>query len=97
MIQDSAQPIDIDGRGQLPCFPGGLFRCHVVGRTKNRRGESKATVLIERFGQTEICDVRLTLQIHEDVRRLQITMQDAALMSVMNRAANFDEQPDALA
>ena len=52
---------------------------------------------MERFRQTEVDDLRrrFTAQLaHQDVRRFQVTVQDSALVRVINRPADWNQQAD---
>ena len=44
------------------------------------------------LGQTEIRDIRLVMLGHEDIRRLDVPVQDRPLMGVMNGACNLGDQ-----
>ncbi len=44
------------------------------------------------LGQTEVSHVRLAGSIEQDIGRLQIAMQDAALVGIMHRAGDGREQ-----
>ena len=48
---------------------------------------------LEPFGQAEIRHMRLSLFVHQNVCRLQVAVQDAALMRVMHRLGHDGHEP----
>src|SRR5262249_62027293 len=57
-----------------------LLRRHVCRRARDVASCVSCSVT-DRDGQTEVHDSRATAAVHHDVRGLQISMQDAALVS----------------
>ena len=52
----------------------------------------RSQVGVDRAGQAEVEDLRLSRRIDEDVRRLQIAMDDALLVRVLDGVADLREQ-----
>jgi hypothetical protein len=69
-----------------------LFGRHVAGRAEDRRGVREAAAALDDFRETEIREMRLALDIDENIRGLEVTVQHAALMCVMNRARDKRHQ-----
>ena len=51
-------------------------------------GLGQLAVPLDPLGQAEVGDVGLALGIEQDVRRLQVAVQDAALVGVVDRAGD---------
>ena len=49
--------------------------------------------LTQDFGQPKVRKMRFAILINENVSRLQVAVQDAALMGVMNGPRHFLHQP----
>ena len=90
-VKDGAETVDIHGRREV-LLGGGLFGGHVLRGADN--GPSARQFIAaraggfrraERLGQAEIGDVRLAGGVHQDVRRFDVAMEDAALVGVMHR------------
>ena len=45
---------------------------------------------LDRLRQAEVGDVRIAVRVDEDVARLEVAMQDAALMGMMDRPGDLD-------
>ena len=78
-----------------------LFGAHVLRRADQRPEFRVQRVLGQRvrhgFGDTEVDDLRhrtIILQRHQDIRWLQIAMDDSLLVGVLNALADLDEQID---
>src|SRR6266511_1024837 len=52
----------------------------------------QAAVMFDQLGQAKVRHVRAPFSIHQNVAGLEVTVQDATLMRVMNRASNRGEQ-----
>src|SRR5262249_34220146 len=73
-------------------FAGRLLGRHVRGCADHFAGKGEAAVALDALGQTEVGDVRLPSPIYQNVSWLQIAMQDAALMRVVNGIGDFGEE-----
>jgi len=65
------------------------FRREVIGRADGCLGAIIS--MLEDSSDAEIADFNLTALSHEDVLRLQVTMQDLAVMDVLNGEGHLDE------
>ena len=64
---------------------GGLFGRQVVRRAQHLPGHGQFRIALQPPGQAEVHHVRLVLRVNQDVGGLQVAMQDAALMGVVDR------------
>ena len=48
---------------------------------------------VDPLGQAEVGDVRLALLVQQDVRRLQVAVEDAALVGMVDRLGDDGDQP----
>ena len=90
-IKHRAQAIDIRARRQTAA----TFR--LLGRDVGRRSEdgecaSDPGVALDQLGETEVTEQRLAASIEQHVARLDVAMQDAALMRVMHRARELHHE-----
>ena len=70
-------------------FAGGLLGRHVRGRAEQRAGEraGRDRVGVDALGDAEVGDVRDAVDVEEDVRGLQVAMEHAAAVAVVDGAA----------
>ena len=85
-VEDRSQTVRVCSRGELPGTARGLFRRHISRRAEHGSADGQTRVILHQFGQSEIGDVRLALIVEEDIGRLQVAVQNAALMRVVNCA-----------
>ena len=52
-----------------------------------------SSAALHALGQAEVGDVRLARRVEQDVGRLQVAVQDAALVGVMHRPRHRRQQP----
>src|SRR5262249_23311980 len=71
-----------------------LLRRYVTGRTENSQAVGEIANGVEPCGQTEIAHHRLPVSIEQNIRRLEIAMQNPFGMGVLNRMADFSHQCD---
>ena len=50
-------------------------------------------VAVDPLGQAEVGDVGLALLVEQDIGRLQVAVEDAALVGVMDRLGDDGDQP----
>src|SRR5439155_20206072 len=91
MVENCAQSIHIAVPAHLAALRTGLLRRHEVRRTEHLAGHGNAGVTIEPLGQAKVRDARLIARVHEDVRWLEIAVQDALAVRVVN---GFGGEPD---
>src|SRR5258707_676052 len=72
------------GRAEFAHPAGRLFGGHVAGRAQDRTGASLARIAAQSLGQPEVGHVRLVVGVDQNIGRLQIAMQDAVAVRVMN-------------
>ena len=98
-VQQHAKAVDVGARVDVLAGQAELLRTHVGGRADElpeAGGEGLlGQGLLDRLGNTEVDDFRgrpAILQRDEYVRRLEVAMDDAFLVRVLNGAADLDEQ-----
>ena len=91
-IENRAQAVDVRGGGDGLRAAGGLLGWHVVRRAQHRAAQGQVEAAFDALGQAEVADERLALRVEEDVSRLQIAVQHAALMRVMDGAGHLGHQ-----
>jgi hypothetical protein len=95
-VGDDAKGVDVGSRIDQIGIAGDLLRAHIGNRANHLTGagvQRRADVGVDGAGQTEVEHLRLTRRVDEDVRRLEIAMDDAFLVGVFDRVADLDEQP----
>jgi hypothetical protein len=90
-VQHGAERIDVAGRADLAMAPFGLFGGQVIGRAEHLAGEcqvrgrsSGLRSRIQPLGQPEVGDARLAEGVDEDVGRLEVAVQNAPLVRVVD-------------
>ncbi len=71
---------------------GSLFRRHVTGCPHHAPGPCDGDTAIQTLGQAEVRDVRLLAGIKEDVLRLQVPVNDAALVCMIHGTGHLGQQ-----
>ena len=83
--EDRPQRIDVGAPVGGVALPLGLFGRHVGRRAKNLSLHGHRDLARFPLGESEIGDVRLARAVDQDVAGLQVAMNDALLMGVMQR------------
>ena len=91
LVQDRSQAIDVGGRRQI-LVAGDLFGRHVAGRAHDRPRLRQPAVGLDPLGQAEVGDVRTALAVEQDVRWLQVAVEDPPLMGVVHGAGHGGQQ-----
>ena len=97
-VQQDAEGIYIGGRRHRMALD--LFGRRVVGREGSRQGLGRiggrrgGFGLVEQLGDAEVEELHLTTCRDEDVRGLQVAMQDQVAVGMRNGRQHVDEQPD---
>ncbi len=91
-VQDRPEPIDVGRRGDRAATPGGLLGAHVGRRAHDRAAGRQFDVGLDPLGQAEIGDVRMAFPVDEDVRRLQVAVEDASQVGVLDGLGGLDHQ-----
>ena len=93
LVQNRAQAVDVGQRGDFPPLPGRLLRRHVGRRPHDGPGAGQLAVALNPPGQAKVGNVGLSLAVQQDVPRLEVAVDDAALVGVVNRSSDRGEQP----
>src|SRR5262249_48822467 len=98
LVQHSAERVDIGARIDILCFEIGLLGAHILGRSHEHAkvGELRRIRqwLTHRLGDTEIDYLghRIAVPLDdENVRWLDVAVNDTLLMRMLNRLANRNE------
>ena len=90
LIQNRAHSIDIGRAGRGRAFRAArLFRRDVTRRAHELRRARHRALGFDQPGQAEIGQMRLAFMVEQDVSRLDVAMEDAALMRVVHAARHF--------
>ena len=90
LVEYGTKPINIRCDGKSRVITGSLFRCHVTGRAQYLRCALPCSLLDEPR-QSKVGQVRFALSINQDIPGPDVTMKDAVLVRVMNRASYLDD------
>src|SRR4051794_35456497 len=88
MVEGRAQAIDITLRADVALVGGGLLWRHVTGRTESMAGKGEARMSFDSPRESEIRHTRPVVGADQDVRWLEITVQNAALVRILNCFGN---------
>src|SRR5439155_11605395 len=80
LVQDDAQAVDVAAGVNAMAFATGLFGTHVARSA--RPGRSLAEIDVAQ-GQAEVGDNRIAFGVEQDVGRLDVAVDQAALMGMM--------------
>src|SRR6185436_16855805 len=84
VIENRAERIHIAALADRTAFGGCLLWRDVVWRTEHLAAEREFSLFLETFGQTEVGHARFVGLIDEDVRRLEIAMENTAFVREVN-------------
>ena len=93
LVQDCPQPVDVGRGGDLGMMAGDLLGRHVRGGPENQTGLRQAAVAVDALGESKIGDVGNVVFVEQDVRRLQVAVQDSAEVGIMNGTGDVPDQP----
>ena len=97
LIKNRAKRIDIARHALAFAFATRLLRREIRGRSKHISGEREALRRVELSREAKVADARRTRSIEQDVRGLQVAMQHALLMGIVNGLSHRPEQRGGLA
>ncbi len=97
LVENRAQAVDVARRAEFAAGAGGLLGGHVGRRAENRAREREVRLGLDPFGQAEIRNMRPSVGIDQNIRGLQIAMQNAALVRVMDSSRDWREERRGLA
>jgi hypothetical protein len=92
-VEDGAEAVDVAGGGHRAAPARGLLGRHVGRRPQDRPALRQLAVAADPPGQPEVADVGLAVVIDQDVGRLEVAVEDAALMRVVHRLGGLGHQP----
>ena len=100
LVEHDAEREDVAARVELATR--GLLGRHVGDRAEHDAGTRRLRIsrlargLLGRFGETEVGELRVTALTHEDVRGLDVAMQDVGGVRSRERIRDADQKLDAL-
>jgi hypothetical protein len=97
LVEDRSQRVDFGGRRDVGGRAGRLLGRHVIGSAHDVAGARQARLALHQLGQPEVGDLGDTILRENDVRRLEVAMDDAALVGIMQRAGERLNEPRCLA
>ena len=93
LVEDGPQAVHV-GRGpDRLAVARGLLRGHVAGRAQDRPGGGQRAVLGGPPRQAEIGDLRLAVAVDQDVRGLEVAMEEPLAVCVVECASQGGNQP----
>ena len=99
-IEQDAERVDVAPSVDVRRSAAQLLRAHVGERAHQLSAHGLSSqplhVRASRAGDPEVEHLRLAGVRHEHVRRLQIAVDDPALVRVLNGIGELDDEPDAL-
>ena len=99
LVQDHAQRVHVAARVELQRIGQDLFGAH-VGQRADQLAElglpRRVGVAVGETRDAEVEDLRLTRLVDQDVARLEVAMDDAALVGVLHGVADLRHQLEPL-
>ena len=95
--EDGPESVDIRTGRDRRGLARGLLGRHVGRSAQHAAGEGHALLPLDSLGQAEVGDVRVALVIQEDIGRLQVAMEDAALVGMVDGIGDLSHDPRGLA
>ena len=89
LVKHCAKSIDVCGAADGRVVSDSLFRRHVTGRAQDFQRARDRAFRFDQSGQSEIGQMRFAFSIEQNVSRLDVAMQNAVLVRVMNSARHF--------
>ena len=83
LIEDHSQTIDVAAAVHLVGFAGGLLGTHVGRRAQDLAVHGHGDLAGVALRQAEVHEVRLALGVEHDVARLEVAVDDAGLVGVL--------------
>src|SRR4029078_7977443 len=96
-VKNGTESVNVAGGGRpAPLFRrwlgGGLFGGHVCVSPNGGAGLRLVLIHVQPFRQAEVGDVRTSLKVEQNVRGLQIAMENAALVLMVHRPGNVSDE-----
>ncbi len=92
VVEDRPQAVDVGRCRDRPAVC--LLGCHVGRRAEHGAGSREAAALVDPLGQTEVCNQRAAVGVDQDIGRLQVAVDDASPVSVIDGASDVGQQTD---
>ena len=92
-VEDRAQAVDVGGRGDFRPAARRLFGGHVARRAGDHAGGRHVGAVGKHLRQPEIGHVGLAVGVQQDVRGLQVAVDDPLLVQMFDRAGHGGHQP----
>ena len=83
-IERRPQRIHVGRRADLAPLAAGLLRRHVAGRPHDLARAGQPAVALHLLGQAEVGDPRVAVLVEQDVGRLQVAVNHAALVGILD-------------
>jgi hypothetical protein len=97
LVEHQAQRIHVGSGVDRLGIARQLLRAHVAERAHHvPGGGGRAAVTVGRTGDAEVDHLRLARGVHENVARLEVTVDHAPLVPVGDRGADAAQEPDAV-
>ncbi len=96
-VQRRAQGVHVGRRPDLASLAAGLLRRHVAGRAHDLARAGQPAVALDLLRQPEVGDPRVALLVEQDVARLQVAVNHAALVGILDRVGHRGHQRGRLA
>ncbi len=93
LVKHRAQAVDVGERRDFAPLSGCLLRWHVGRRPHDGPSAGELAVALEPPGQAEVGDVGLSFAIQQDVSGLEVAVDDAALVGVVDCSSECGNQP----
>ena len=84
LVQDRPEPVHVRCRADRPHVPGRLLRRHVARRPHHRPARGQPGRHLVLLGEAEVGQLQRPVLRPQHVRRLQVAVDDAALVGVVN-------------
>jgi hypothetical protein len=91
-VEDRAKSIDICGTAGRRVVTYRLFRCHVARRPHYLLRARDSAPMLDQSGEAKIGKVRFAVCVQQNISRLDVSMQDAVFMCVVNSASDFRDE-----
>src|SRR5437870_4748205 len=92
LVKHCTKPVNVC-RGCESCVvAGSLFRRHVAWRPQNFLRARDGALCLDQPRESEVGKMRFTFLIKQNVTRLDVALQDTALMRIVDRACHFSTE-----
>src|SRR4029077_11817190 len=92
LVKHCAQSVNIGCASDSRVISHRLFRSHVTGCAQNFHGARDGTLCFDEPCQPEIGEMRFAFCVKQDVSGFDVSMENAALMRIMNGPGQLRDQ-----